>query len=288
MFPASVDVRPYSFGTQSVPIEGVVNARELGGYVLPDGSRIRRGLLLRGGSFAQLSEAESARIADVYHLAYVFDFRTEGEVQQAPDKPVPGSTNVWLPTIDPETEKLGTSTLPKDAYRNLLPYLLEHACEPKVQDVASRMYTDMVINEYTQLQYAAFLQMIVGVDEGAVYWHCSQGKDRTGLGAAFLLAALGADRELILQDFEISNEVYLEEVNALKHRMEEQGYGPAEKAVAQTFIGVNTDYFMDALNLIDKEYGSLDEYVSNQLMLSDEDRMCLRQRLLEPVKTDEQ
>ena len=278
-----IALSPYNFDTQSVSIEGVVNARELGGYILPDGSRIRHGLLLRGGSLAQVSESECVRIADTYKLAYVFDFRTEEEVQRAPDKTIPNCTNVWLPTIDPETEKLGTSTLPKDAYSNLIPYLLKYASVPKVQDVARRIYTDMVINEYTQLQYAAFLQMIAGLDEGAVYWHCRQGKDRTGLRAAFLLAALGADRDLILSDFEISNEYYREEVDSLKSYLSEQGYGAAEQAVVQTFIGVNTDYFIDALDLIDKEYGSMNDFVCNVLMLSDDDRERLRQRLLEPA-----
>lgn len=271
----------YSYDTQRVSMEGVVNARELGGYVLPDGSRIRRGLLFRGGSLFKTPDEECARIADAYHLAYVFDLRTEGEVKHAPDKPIPGCTNVWLPTIDPETEKLGNATLPKEAYSNLVPFLIRYACEPKVQDVARRMYTDMVVNEYTQLQYAAFLQMIAGLDEGAVFWHCSQGKDRTGLGAAFLLAALGADRELILQDFLISNEYYYNEVEDVKQIIVEKGYGDAEQAVIQTFIGVNVEYFIHALDLIDKEYGSLDDYVRNQLMLSDEDRIRLRARLLE-------
>lgn len=271
----------YSYDTQRVSMEGVVNARELGGYVLPDGSRIRRGLLFRGGSLFKTPDEECARIADAYHLAYVFDLRTEGEVKHAPDKPIPGCTNVWLPTIDPETEKLGNATLPKEAYSNLVPFLIRYACEPKVQDVARRMYTDMVVNEYTQLQYAAFLQMIAGLDEGAVFWHCSQGKDRTGLGAAFLLAALGADRELILQDFLISNEYYYNEVEDVKQIIVEKGYGAAEQAVIQTFIGVNVEYFIHALDLIDKEYGSLDDYVRNQLMLSDEDRIRLRARLLE-------
>lgn len=281
IYSKDIDTSPYSFSTQSVPLSGVVNARELGGYVLPDGRRIRRGLLLRGGSLARLTEEECRRIADTYHPTYVFDFRTEGEVKQAPDKQIPGSTNVWLPTIDPETEKLGTSTLPKEAYSNLPPFLLRYACEPKVQDVARRMYSDMVVNEYTKLQYAAFLQMIAAVDEGAIYWHCSQGKDRTGLGAAFVLTALGADRELVLKDFAISNEYYRDDVEDLKQILSEKGFGPAEHAVIQTFIGVNTDYFIQALDLIDSEYGSLDDYVRNQLMLTDEDRERLRSRFLE-------
>ena len=272
----------YRWATQSVPLSSVINARELGGYVLPDGSRIRRGLLLRGGSLAQLSDEDRARFADGYSLRYVFDFRTEGETRHAPDRDVPGARYVWLPAIDPETEKLGTTILPREAYADLPGFLVRHASTPLVQDVARRLYTDMVTNEYTQLQYSAFLQMIAGLDDGAVFWHCSQGKDRTGLGAAFLLAALGADRDLIMADFAISNEYYRAEVEMLSEVLLRQGAGKAELDVVRTFVGVNTDYFAAALDLIDSTYGSMDDFLRNQLLLSDEDRIRMRYRLLEP------
>ena len=264
-----------------IGLEGVPNARELGGYVLPDGGVIRQGKLLRGGLLSHATDADLQRLRDAFHLSHVFDFRTDGEVKHTPDPEMSGVKSTWLPTIDPQLEKLGTSTLPAEAYRNLPTYLLTHASSPKVQEIARHIYTDMVVNEYTQLQYAAFLQSIINTPEGSVYWHCSQGKDRTGLGAAFLLAALGADEELILADFSMSNVFYQDEINDLNERIRANGGGVEEEKVVQTFVGVNADYFIDALRLIDATYGSLDDYLTQQLCLTDEDRQVLKNRYLE-------
>ena len=267
----------YTLRTQSIHTPSIINSRELGGYILPDGRKIRKGLLLRGGALHKLSDEDSAILTDKYHLAVDFDFRTEGEIAIAPDKTIEGVKFIWLPAIDPQTEKIAGQSLPSSAYRNLPEYLIENASSPLVQDVARRLYTDMVFNEYTQLQYAAFMQTIVNTPSGAIYWHCSQGKDRTGLGSAFLLCALGADRELIMHDYLISEEFYRDELAAILPNVSTE----EEKAVLRTFISVNPEYFEAALNLVDKHYGSLESYIRNALLVGDDDIRILRERYTE-------
>ena len=270
----------YTFASQSIGLPSVANARELGGIVLPDGRRVRHGLLLRGGNLSVASKDDLLRLRTAFPLTHDFDFRTEAEVTIAPDPPLPGIRFVWLPAIDPDTEKPGISALPQDAYRHLDVWLIENAQDEMVQRVARRLYNDMVVNEYTQLQYAAFLQMVTAA-EGAVYWHCSQGKDRTGLAAAFLLAALGADRETIMADYEISNDYYHDITARIIQEVRARSGNDDAVAVIQTFIGVNPEYFSGALDLIDKKYGSMQNYLTNQLLLSENDMARLRDRLLE-------
>lgn len=258
----------------------IPNVRDLGDYVLPNGKAIRKGLLLRGGFLTYASDEDLTCLANDYHVRRIFDFRTEAEVTRQPDKEVLGAKPVWLPAIDPETEKVATMALPKDAYKDLPNWLVENASNPLYQQVASRLYTDMVVNEYTQLQYAAFMQMLVNTDEGAVYWHCSQGKDRTGLAASFVLTALGADRELVLKDYNRSYPFYAAEVDRVMEKIYARGGGAAEEALVKTFIGVNVNYFIDGLNLIDKKFGSLLNYVQSVLCVSDADLEVLRNRYL--------
>ena len=270
----------YSFNTQSIGLEGVVNARELGGYVFPGGRIVRKGLLFRGGNLAKATDADIALLSDKYHLAHCFDFRTAVEVKYAPDKDVPGAQHHFMPTIDPTTEKVGTTNLPPQAYKDLTGFIVENAHHPMLRNVARSMYADMVRNEYTQLQYAAFLQMIANTEEGAVYWHCSQGKDRTGLGAALVLAALGADRDVIMQDFMISNEYYADVIEDALEKVRTSGGGLDGEDAVMTFIGVNKRYFTQALDIIDSEYGSMMEYLTGPLCLTDRDISKMRERLL--------
>lgn len=272
-----ISVREYTFATQDAGLASIANARELGGYVLPDGHSVRRGLLLRGGALATASDEDIASLRSRYHLVHNFDFRTESEVETAPDRVIEGSDRIWLPAIDERTEALAGMSLPEDAYRNLPVWLVDNSANPLVQEVAHRLYPDMVFNEYTQLQYAAFLQTVVTTGQGAVYWHCSQGKDRTGLASTFLLAALGADRKLIMQDYLISYEFYRNTVEELYGKVATEG----ERKVILTFIGVNAEYYEETLDMIDRHYGSLMAYLKGPLCLTDEDISRLRARYLE-------
>ena len=270
----------YSFETQKIPLRSLINARELGGYVLPDGRRIKHNLLLRGASLAKVSDEDVAWLRDEAHLAHIFDFRMDVEIQRAPDREIDGAEFHWLPAIDPATMKRQKGGAAMSSYRNAEEYVLALARNRDVQIFAKSMYPSLVMSEWTQLQYASFLQFAVK-SEGAIYWHCTQGKDRTGFGAAVLLAALGADRELIMQDFAISNEFYRDQLDALIGKLSEMGCGETEFDVARTFVGVNCGYFSYALDLIEKYLGGMDSYLRNELCLTDEDREILKAKYLE-------
>lgn len=263
-----------------LPVSSIVNMRDVGGFVI-GGKLIKRGLLLRGGSLANITDSDRSFLREVYHISQVFDFRTEMEVRQAPDRDLAGAEYMWLPAIDPNTEKKGSTVLTPDAYKNLNEYIIRYSSNPMVQAIARNMYLEMVINEYTQLQYAAFLETIVRTTEGAVYWHCSQGKDRTGLGSAYLLAALGASREVILQDYQLSNVYYEEEVGQVVNAIKSRGGNIDAMLVAVTFLGANVDYFSKALDLIEEKYGSMYHYLTGPLCMTDEDIEILRNRYLE-------
>ena len=147
--------------------------------------------------------------------------------------------------------------------------------------MAADMYPSLIRSEYSQLQYAAFLRLIVETPEGGVLWHCFQGKDRTGWGAAFVLSALGVDRETIIADFDRSNDAYRELVARLNSDIIARGGGEPEMDVVQAFMGVSTKNFRRTLDLIDREFGGMMAYLQNQLLLSPEDIHLLRKRYLE-------
>ena len=122
--------------------------------------------------------------------------------------------------------------------------------------------------------------IIEAPEDGGILWHCAQGKDRTGWGAAFLMFALGVDREVIIADFEESNEAYRPLVQRLNSDIEARGGGEEEKAVIQAFMGVSTPNFVATLDLIDREYGGMNNYLQEILCLSKEDIRILRKRYL--------
>ena len=145
------------------------------------------------------------------------------------------------------------------------------------------MYPSLIRSEFSQLQYASFLRLIVEApDDGGILWHCAQGKDRTGWGAAFLMFALGVDRETIISDFRLSNVAYQPLVDRLNADIDRRGGGDAEKAVILAFMGVSTPNFIRTLDIIDREYGGMTAYLHDILCLTHDDIQILRKRYLVP------
>lgn len=266
---------------QLIGLEGVLNARDLGGYEMADGRHIRPGLLLRTGCLNTATDADVRRLEDEFHVVHVFDFRTKGEILRAPDRELRGADNLHLPSNDPATEgEWRASALSEVAKNNDMELLLHSAQTVETKQTLYNMYPALITSEWTQLQFATFLNYVAKTDNGAVLWHCSQGKDRTGWGAAFVLAALGASRELIIEDFDLSNAFYREEVEGLCRRLAEMGGTEEDADVIRGFIGVSTKSFISTLDLIDREFGSMHSYLANELCLSEEEMMRMRDHYL--------
>ena len=264
-----------------VSFDNIVNARDLGGMTGAGGRQIRPHRLLRTAHLHDASPADLARLHEEYHLARIFDFRSLGEAQALPDQPVEGATHHLLPTIDLSAERLTEQPIPQEAFLDLETHIVNYSFYPEVQAMAANMYPSLIRSEYSQLQYATFLRLIVeSPEDGGMLWHCFQGKDRTGWGAAFLLFALGVDREEIIADFDLSNEAYLPLVNRLNSEILSRGGGQPEMEVIQAFMGVSTANFIRTLDLIDREFDGMIAYLHNQLMLTHSDIQLLRNRFL--------
>lgn len=269
----------HNFNTQSINLERVINARELGGYVLPTGI-VKRGKLLRGGHLYYASQEDIEKLHKEYNISWICDFRMTNETAMRPNKPVPGAQDIKLPAMSPEMSEAFNSFFESGEYRNIKDIVRKAYFLPEVKEASKMMYDGMVMSPYTHDMYAQFLRICVESD-GAVYWHCTQGKDRTGLAAAFILSALGADRETIMQDYSISQEFYEEEVAELNKILLAEGATEEDLMVVKTFIGANADYFSQSLDLIDINYGSMQNYLRNQLLLRDEDIAILKEKYLE-------
>ena len=149
------------------------------------------------------------------------------------------------------------------------------------KEKARQLYPSLILSEFSQLQYASFLNLILETEEGAVLWHCSQGKDRTGIGAALILGALGADKETIIEDFSHSNDIYRPVVDKFVADVEAAGGGDEEKEVVRAFMGVSVKNFRHALDVLEANYGSIPGYLEETMGIMDDDLDVLRRRYLQ-------
>ena len=265
-----------------IVFDNIVNARDLGGMVGAGGHTVRPHRLLRTAHLHDASAADLARLHEEYNLARIFDFRSLGEAEALPDQDVQGATHHLLPTIDLSAEKLTEQPIPQEAFLDLEAHIVNYSFYPEVQKMAANMYPSLIRSEYSQLQYATFLRLIIeSPEDSGMLWHCFQGKDRTGWGAAFVLSALGVEREAIIADFDLSNTAYRSLVAKLNTEIDARGGGEKEKEVILAFMGVSTPNFIRTLDLIDREFGGMIAYLHEQLFLTHEDIQILRKRYLQ-------
>ena len=267
---------------QFLPVEGIVNARDLGGYEVQGGLSVKTGKLIRAAHLADATDADIAYLESI-PVALVVDFRTDMEMKGKADRDIPGAKYVHLPVdvsgssrITAE-EKNSLAGGQKFDVRDIVVYA---AFNEKAQALVEAMYPTLFFNPDCQRQFASFFRMVLETEDGAVIYHCSQGKDRTGVASALLLAALGADRETIVADFDATNRVYEKDVKEYSQRVIANGGTEKELAVVKAFLGCNTENFIKALDAVEEQYGSLENYLKGPIGLSETDLETLRGRYL--------
>lgn len=255
---------------QLMGITSAHNARQLGGYRI--GSRtIRKDLLLRTARLSSLSEEDSLLLNDRYRVQRIYDFRGHEESMASPDV-IPGKARYVSLSIS-----FGNSAANTGSEREMIAMLLQYADNPMVQEMCDRMYDKIFFEDESQKVYRRFFEDLMTVDpeDGAVLWHCTQGKDRAGSASAMLLAALGADRDLIMADFMLSKDYYDPHVSMIPVENDTQ------RNVINTLISANPVIFERTLEKVDEQYGSLRNYLTECIGVTPEMMETLRERYLE-------
>lgn len=268
---------------RAIAFEGIENVRDMGGLVMQDGQTVRTGMLVRGGCLAKATDSDVAILKEKYHLTDVFDFRFEAEANAAPDRIIDGVSYTHLSTLPKALiegfSSSGRSNSVKMDKKSMMETLMKYAFEPKAQTMARQLYPAIVTDSAAHHYYGMFLRGVLNA-KGGVLWHCSQGKDRAGWASAFLLAALGASRDTIVEDFDLSNQSYARQVEALTANVQEKKGGKDAVAFIRAMVGVSRENFEATLDLIDQKYGSLSQYLDNQLGFSKEEQQQLRLKYL--------
>jgi protein-tyrosine phosphatase len=235
-----------------LPLEGGLNFRDLGGYPTQDGSVTRWGTLFRSDHLNTLTDADLADIAAL-GLQRVHDFRLQKERDRQPSRLPDGEAA-------PEVRHLGAADLGVDETMvDVVIDMLSGKRELPAPTYWDDNYDDMV--ERSRPMFCALITSI-GEDEGAglpSLFHCTGGKDRTGLAGVIVLELLGVDRETAIDDFLLTN-LYRTPVRAEALAAQLEAVGITVPA-ALPILGVTRSAIERALAAIDDRHGGVERYV---------------------------
>ena len=126
-----------------------------------------------------------------------------------------------------------------------------------------------------------FRELLTLPEGGSLLFHCTQGKDRTGLAAMLILSALGADEGTILADFMLTNTFNAQLIEGERQVLTAQGLeGDELETFMYAMDEVDPQYMINALDWMKENYGSALGYIQTELGVTDEEIEVLRDKYL--------
>ena len=258
-----------------IKLEKLENTRDLGGFKTKDGKEIIAKALLRSGTLFDATENDKRVLVNEYNLKKVVDFRTDVEREQKPDPELNGVENLWVPILEAETlgitrEKVELKDMPK----------IFDGLTTDPLDYMKEMYSNIVMSPCAQKGYGKFFEILLEENDGSVLWHCSAGKDRVGVGTALLLTVLGVDREEIIEDY-LMTSVYYKRTNLkLKILIKLFIRNPRTRNYLFYLMDVKREYIEASFEMIEKNFGSVEDYLDKALNISPQQQDLLRKKYL--------
>lgn len=280
---------------QSLGLDGIENARELGGYIAADGRMVKAGVLLRSGNLKGATSEDLDKLIHKYNLSAIVDFRFPSEVAEALDPELEDVKYYHFSVLgesyedkfDKPEEVLVKKTSDESVAENQIkykhPYLTIIASlggPESVRLLLPSAYLQMAKLDCATESFRQFFDVLLSKQNETVLWHCSFGKDRTGVAGALLLAALGVEQKTIMEDYLLTN-VYCEKsisktVAAAREEMDDEKWMDAIRML----MGVHKDSLMAWIDSIEEQYGSIESYLEKKLGLSKERLESLRDKYL--------
>lgn len=218
-----------------LPMQGAYNVRDLGGYPAADNKHVKWHKVFRSGDLNKLTESDLVYFSEIPIKSYI-DFRDSAEIAAAPDRKPTSLVHEYLLPIETGS-------------------IIDMAQITKENAPGLMVEGNKIFARDNQAVYREFFQILMNDDTTPLLFHCSAGKDRTGFGAALFLSSLGVDRDTIIKDYMLSNECLADK------------YADMIKAKPELapLMSVKKEYIQAAFDVIDNEFGGIDNYLTKNL-----------------------
>jgi len=180
----------YSAKFRCLPLQTLYNVRDLGGYLALDGCRTVSGRFLRADAPVRLNQYDRQLLLH-YPVRTVIDLRSQSELRQQPHnlKDCSEISYFNIPLLGDELD-------------GEIAMLKQQKTGNRAIDL-SDLYIYILDNAHQAI--GKVMNCLAHAPEGACFFNCSHGKDRTGLIAALLLLLAGVSEKDVIDDYKISH-----------------------------------------------------------------------------------
>lgn len=223
-----------------IQVQGGYNFRDLGGLKTKDGKLLKSNLLFRTDELGTLTDADLDLLTSK-KVQTIVDFRTDLERSKSVDRiPLSCKKEIHLDILSANMDAFIAEMQKGNAdFKKLM----------------LGFYEELVIGSNGIEKFKEFFEIVQDSSNVAIIYHCTAGKDRTGVATALILESLNVDREIIEDDYLLSNE-FLKDKYA--------SYINKDPRFADLFL-VQADYLRTAFDAIEKTYDSVENYLKTVL-----------------------
>ena len=255
-------------------LESAPNFRDIGGYATSDGATVAKGRVYRSQVVAAPTAADHETLRQI-GLRYVCDLRGARERASTPSR--------WPEGHAPVERNLDIGVDVRAGSEQLLAILVEDPTAAGVRRMMEMNYS-LLPRAFADGRLGLFLDDLLQGDKFPAVVHCTAGKDRTGFVCAMLLLTLGVPLETVRHDYMLTERfidfdtMMVNSASYLKAIVGERV--EPDDAMLRMLCGVEPDYLNASFAVIERDYGSVEEYLAETAGLDAGKRDRLRAMML--------
>ncbi|KAK3378272.1 protein-tyrosine phosphatase-like protein [Podospora didyma] len=250
-----------------VYVPGTFNTRDIGTITTsstsPKGG-IRLGYVFRSGGFlssSPLGEDGKAVLTQKLGIKRIFDLRSVGEHAGQPDPEIDGVENSWTPAEELEAV-----------------VALADFVEGGGEIGYEKMYLD-VLSTYKR-SIKGLLEHVRDRPDEPFLFHCTAGRDRTGVVAGLLMALAGADNDAIKLDYMLSRigtEPAREQL--LAFAMKGSGATGIDTPGFKNLCSLRESFWDAFVDAVERDYNGFEKYVTHTLRFGEDELATIKKNL---------
>jgi protein-tyrosine phosphatase len=242
-----------------IDLKGTSNTRDIGGYQTGDQRTLRSGQIIRSENLSRLTASDFQELEEI-GVKTVIDLRTDREHDKAP--------TVWLGDNPPQFYHFPIGDANNDwfnAQRKMMSrnkFTEKQASEHMVEGY--RMIADVGPPSYEKL-----MDLVLDQSNWPVLIHCNAGKDRAGVAVTLILEALGVDRDIIMEEFLLTNEIGRTKEKAAFLAKDSKKSSNGKRVIRTPsasawfpIVGVQAEMLEAFYASVDEQYGSMDAFLT--------------------------
>lgn len=242
------------------------NFRDIGGYPTADGRTTKWRQIFRAGYMSSVTDNDVTQL-HALGIDSICDFRTNSERKHRPTQWHEGTTtDLWARDYDFSNGAIF------DIADN------DSVSAAQMRTNMLKLYTDMPFD-----QSGSYREVFQRISSGRVplLFNCSAGKDRTGVAAALLLGLLGVPRDVIEQDYMLTNVAMNGLIAFMEKEPKYKKFVIENRDQAMPLLRAESEYLHASFKAVDDKYGTIEDYVQAELGLNRADIAAIQTHLLD-------